>query len=220
MVEKEVQFTSMMMQRRILGILCGLLAPCCLIFGFIGQKYNLPGWYMSISATYYANSKVFMIGLLSATAIFFFSYKGYDLKDRICSLIQAIACLGIIVFPCAARNAPEVVGLFCLPVKVSNYIHCASAIILFLAFDYNILFLFTLGKGEPTEKKKLRNKIYYICGIIITIFMISQGLSSFISKILPEWFPLTWFNEFMMLEPFAFAYIVKSEAISKFNDVK
>ena len=90
---------------------------------------------------------------------------------------------------------------------------------LFLAFDFNILFLFTLGNGEPTERKKLRNKIYYICGGIIFVFMVLQGFRLQVSKILPVWFPLTWFNEFMMLESFAFAYIVKSSAIGKFNDI-
>ena len=219
MANKNTELTSMIIQRRVLGTLCGLLAPCSLLFGFIGWKYNLPGWYMSISSTYYANSKIFMIGLLCATSIFFFAYKGYDWKDRVCSLVQAIAAIGIVIFPCATLGIPERVGLFCLSVHISNIIHCIMAATLFLAFDFNILFLFTLGNGEPTERKKLRNKIYYICGGIIFVFMVLQGFRLQVSKILPVWFPLTWFNEFMMLESFAFAYIVKSSAIGKFNDI-
>ena len=219
MANKNTELTSMIIQRRVLGTLCGLLAPCSLLFGFIGWKHNLPGWYMSISSTYYANSKIFMIGLLCATSIFFFAYKGYDWKDRVCSLVQAIAAIGIVIFPCATLGIPERVGLFCLTVHISNIIHCIMAATLFLAFDFNILFLFTLGNGEPTERKKLRNKIYYICGGIIFVFMVLQGFRLQVSKILPAWFPLTWFNEFMMLESFAFAYIVKSSAIGKFNDI-
>jgi len=219
MSNKNTELTSMIIQRRILGILCALLAPCSLLFGFIGWKYNLPNWYMSISSTYYANSKIFMIGLLSATSIFFFAYKGYDWKDRVCSLIQAISAIGIVIFPCTAPSIPKHIGLFCLPVNISNTIHCVCAAILFLTFDINVLFLFTLGNGEPTDRKKLRNKIYYICGGIIFVFMICQAFHNPIAKILPDWFPLTWFNEFMMLESFAFAYIVKSEAIGKFNDI-
>lgn len=219
MANKNTELTSMIIQRRVLGTLCGLLAPCSLLFGFIGWKHNLPGWYMSISSTYYANSKIFMIGLLCATSIFFFAYKGYDLRDRVCSLVQAIAAIGIVIFPCATLGIPERVGLFCLSVHISNIIHCIMAATLFLAFDFNILFLFTLGNGEPTERKKLRNKIYYICGGIIFVFMVLQGFRLQVSKILPVWFPLTWFNEFMMLESFAFAYIVKSSAIGKFNDI-
>ena len=220
MANKNPELNSMIIQRRILGILCGLLAPCSLLFGLFGLGYNYPEWYKSISATYFANSKMFMIGLLSATSIFFFAYKGYDWKDRVCSLTQAIAAISIVIFPCSCPGIPDHIGLFCLPVSVSNTIHCIMAAVLFFAFDVNILFLFTRGTGEPTERKKLRNKIYYICGVIITIFMLSQAFSSLIRPLLPSWFPLTWFNEFMMLEPFAFAYIVKSEAIGRFNDVE
>ena len=220
MSNKNPELTSMIIQRRILGILCALLAPSSLLFGLFGWKYNLPNWYFSVSSTYYANSKIFMIGLLSATSIFFFAYKGYDWKDRICSLVQAISAIGLVVFPCATVGIPDNVGLFCLPVSISNTIHCIFATLLFLAFDINILFLFTLGNGEPTERKKLRNKIYYICGAIITMFMVCQAFHWQLSKILPDWFPLTLFNEFMMLEPFSFAYIVKSEAIGRFNDIK
>ena len=215
---KNTELNSMIIQRRVLGILCGLLAPCSVLFGLIGASHNFPGWYKSISATYYANSKMFMIGLLSATSIFFFAYKGYDWKDRICSLVQAIAAISIVMFPCRAGGAPEYVGLFCLPIATSNLIHCIMTAVLFVAFDINILFLFTLGNGEPTKNKLLRNKIYRVCGIIILVFMIFQAFSTVTAKLLPSWFPLTWFNEFMMLEPFAFAYIVKSNAIGKFND--
>ena len=52
----------------------------------------------------------------------------------------------------------------------------------------------------------------------MTIFLILQSLCGVIDDYLPEWFPLTWFNEFMMLEAFGFAYLVKSEAIARLND--
>lgn len=214
---KEVQRESMMFQRKALAILCLLLAPSCILFGLFGLKYNLPGWYMSISATYYANSKMFMIGLLYAISIFFITYKGYDWKDRVCAIIESICALGIVVFPCSTPGVPDTVGLFNLPVLVSHIFHCICASVLFITFGFNVTFLFRLTGPEPTEKKKLRNKIYLICGIIIFTFIVIHGLSSLFTFI-PSWFPTTWFNEFVMLEAFGFAYLVKSEAISKLND--
>lgn len=214
---KEVQRESMMYQRKTLAILCMLLAPSCLLFGLFGLEQNLPGWYKSISATYYASSKMFMIGLLYAISVFFISYRGYDWKDRTVAIIEAITALGIVIFPCNSPDIPAKVGLFSLPVSVSNIFHCICASALFITFDFNVLFLFRLSGPEPTEKKKLRNKIYLACGIIIAIFMVLQGLSGLFTFI-PVWFPTTWFNEFIMLEAFGFAYLVKSEAISKLND--
>ena len=214
---KEVQRQSMMFQRKMLAILCLLLAPSCVLFGLFGLQQNLPGWYLSISATYYANSKLFMIGLLYAIGVFFAAYRGYDIKDRICSIVESVTSFGIIVFPCVSCDVPDRVGLFCLPVNISNTLHCVCASVLFVAFAFNVLVLFRLSEPEPTEKKKLRNTIYLICGIIIIVFMVLQAISVMFT-FLPQWFPTTWLNEFFMLEAFGFAYLVKSEAIDKLND--
>ena len=206
-------------QRKMLGILCALLAPLSLLLGLFGAESNLEGWYMSISATYYASSKICMIGLLFTTAVFFLSYTGYDWRDRVLSIIQAVASLGIIVFPCRTPGIPDTVGLFNLPVATSALLHNISAIVLFIAFAVNILCLFTLG-DSGTPQKALRNRIYRICGTVILVFCVIQALSATTSIFswVPNWFPKTWFNEFMMLEAFAVAWIVKSEAIAMLND--
>lgn len=216
---KTIHLDSILFQRRILGSLCALLAPLSIVFGLFGLKTNDPSWYMSISDTYYANSKMWMIGLLFATSIFFFSYKGYDWKDRLCSLVQAISAIGIVAFPCTGPDPSARVGLFNIPAHISFTPHCIFAGLLFVSFGINVMFLFTLGDGEPTKQKKLRNTIYRICGLIIFAFIIIQALTATIlSKYIPSWLPTTMINEFVMLEAFAFAYIVKSEAIFRFND--
>lgn len=215
------ELKSMLHQRFALGILCALLVPSCILFGLLGVHLgiNPEGWYMSISDTYYSNSKMCMIGLLFATGVFFFSYKGYDWRDRLCSLIQSIACMGIIAFPCTGPDSTARVGLFGAIATESHKLHCFFAALLFVMFAINVLFLFTLGKGEPTKQKKVRNTIYRVCGIIIVAFIVIQALTATVlSKYIPSWLPMTLINEFFMLEAFAFAYIVKSEAIKKFND--
>lgn len=212
----EIEIKSMLSQRRILGILCILLAPCSLLFGLIGAKYNELYWYTSISSTYYANSKIIMIGLLFATSVFFFSYKGYDIKDRICSLIEAISAMGIIIFPNGDTRLREVTGLFCLPLKISLIFHCISAMVLFISFGINILCLFTIG-DKTNPKKRNRNIIYYICGSVILLGVLAQ----FIYILIPtsDHSLFTMINEFIMLTAFSFAYLVKSEAIFALNDI-
>lgn len=215
----EPEVKESIFQRKMLGFLCALLAPSCIIFGLIGGDDNLPGWYMSISATYYASSKICMIGLLFSTSVFFISYKGHDCKDKTISVIQSLSSLGIIVFPCKTFGTPDCVGIFKLPVDTSNIIHCACASILFVAFAVNIFFLFTLGNTDNPQKRK-RNTVYRVCAIVIFAFCIIQLLSSVTNLFawVPEKFPLTWFNEFVMLEAFAVAWLVKAEYIEFLND--
>ena len=161
-----------------------------------------------------------MIGLIFATSIFFFSYRGYDWKDRLFSIIQAITVLGVIVFPNYNYTKPYTTGIFCLPSRLSHTFHCITAGTFFITIALNLLLLFTKTGKEPTEKKKLRNKIYKICGILILVaafamFILSNG---FVKQYLPKNLPVGMICEFVMFTSFGFAYLVKSEAIKRFND--
>ena len=66
-------------QRFMLGIICGLLPVACLLFGLLGEirGINYPCWYNSISATYFSNGNMCMIGALCLCAFFLFTYQGY-----------------------------------------------------------------------------------------------------------------------------------------------
>lgn len=207
-------YIKMNFQRKVLGILCALLPITCILFGLFGD--NLPLWYCSISATYYANSKVCMIGLLFATSVFFFSYRGYDWRDITLNTIQAVAALGVICFPCQTPGAPANVGIFSLPIAVSHIIHCISAGLLFTAFDINVFFLFTLG-DTTNPKKAQRNQVYTTCGLIIFIAIVLQ-IASCVAFHFPEWLPVTLINETVMLEAYAVAWLTKCGFFKKLND--
>ena len=74
---------------------------------------------------------------------------------------------------------------------------------------------FTRSKGEKmTPEKELRNKIYYACAGIIGVFMLNQVISATCG------FPGYWtlINEAVMLWAFSFAWLVKAEFFSCFND--
>lgn len=215
----QVEKQTMLTQRRILGSLCILLGPCVLLFGLFGLSTNYPNWYDSISDTYFCNAKMFNIGLLIATSIYFFAYKGYDKKDRIVSLIEAICSLAIVVFPCNPHQ-PGItnVGLFNLNAGFSQILHSSFAVVLFIAYAFNVTFLFTLGKGEPTKRKKIRNIIYYALGVIIWIGIILQAVYVVDFLKIKEGFPFTMINEIVMLVAFGTAYLIKSEAVAKLND--
>jgi hypothetical protein len=193
-------------QRFMLGIICGLLPVACLLFGFIGQLrgINYPGWYNSISATYFSNGNMCMIGALCLCSFFLFTYKGYDLGDRAYTLVAAVSSLLIVACPCAAAPM-DYMGLLALPKKASDFIHMVAAIALFGSFALMTLTQFTKGNH------KRRNTIYRICGWTMLAFMAVVGLATIFD------FPgyMTMICEAGMLWAFAVAWIVKSGVFPK-----
>lgn len=190
-------------QRLVLGIICGLLPICCILFGLIGADEALLGdkWWYSISATYYSNSQVWMVGSLVLASFFLATYKGYDIGDKVLTSIGSISALGVVIFPCKNNNAFDRCGLFMLPTNISDILHIISAATLFVSFAAMILTQFTKGHN------KHRNRIYYTCGTIIVLAMVSQVITGILDI---DW--MTIINEFFMLEAFAVAWIVKSRA--------
>ena len=193
-------------QRFMLGVICGLLPICCVLFGLLGEwaGINYPGWYNSVSATYFCNSNMCMIGSLCLCAFFLFTYKGYDLGDRVLTTISAISALLIVACPTCAIPADNL-GLFALPAKISSTIHDISAAVLFVTFALMILTQFTKGK------QKRKNAIYRICGWIMVVVMALIVVGRFFSQ--PAY--MTMIYEFIMLEAFAVAWITKSGFLNK-----
>lgn len=188
-------------QRFMLGIICGLLPVACLLFGVLGEirGINHPRWYNSISATYFANSNMCMIGALCLCAFFLFTYKGYDLGDRAYTLVAAVSALLVVACPCDAAPM-DYIGLFALPAGASNFIHVVAAISLFGSFALMTITQFTRG-GH-----KRRNTIYRTCGLIMLFCMLVLAVGYFAE--LPGY--MTMICEAAMLEAFSFAWIVKS----------
>lgn len=188
-------------QRFALGIICGLLPIGCLLFGLFGvwRGINYDGWYESISATYFANSNSCMIIALGLCAFFLITYKGYDLGDRLYTLVAAVSAMLVVFCPCAAAPA-EYVGLFALPAKVSNVIHIVAAATLFGSFALMTLKQFTKGKH------KRRNTIYRICGWTMLALMAVIGIGTILN--LPGY--TTMICETGILWAFAVAWIIKS----------
>lgn len=188
------------LQRFILGIICGLLPILDIVFGLVFYKH-VP---QSISVTYYYNFNVIMISALVLCAFFLFTYKGYDLGDRIFTILAGIGALGVAAFPMTNVFEHDVVkvGLFSLPDDISNIIHFIMAILVFGSFGLMTLTQFTKGKH------KKRNILYYICGGIMLLAMLLTGLSSFISFL--NFNACVMVYELIMLEAFAIAWLTKS----------
>ncbi len=203
-------------QRKTMGVLVILLPIITILFGLIGKEVNPAGWFNSISDTYYSNSNAIMVGIIAISSFFFCTYKGYDWRDRVVNLMSGIGLAGLLIFPCLNEGyANYKVGVFLFPSEFSNLIHTIFAITAFIGFFLNIEFLFTLSSGEKTEKKKIRNIIYRICGFSICPIAFFLLLFTFLGK-LPPYF--VWIAEAISLIPCGFAWLVKGEAFKVFND--
>ena len=169
----ELEEKTMRKQQFILGWLCTVLPFVSIGFGLLGAitKCNPPTWWYSISATFFANSNVILIGLLFTTGIYFWAYEGYDKVDNIVTKLCAVFSFMIIAFPTqldSCTNKFQLVGLFCLPNIISSIFHNISALALYGCFLVMIL-RFTKSSGEMTDKKKLRNLLYLTFAIIMGI---------------------------------------------------
>ena len=192
--------------------LCLLLPFLSILFGFIGvlQGYNPTGWYYSISDTYYANSKAVMIGILSITSFYFATYKGYDIRDRIINILAAICAAGVALFPNKGVD-----GLIQMP-NVGSIIHCAFALVLYLTFFLNCVWLFRLGDSN-TKEKKIRNNVYLGCGISIAVAagVLIAGNVFNLKQYIPNF---VWIAEVVAQIAYAIAWFTKSGRLIKDKD--
>lgn len=161
------------------------------------------GFPHSISATYYTNAcTAFMIILGWASGILI-CYKGYELIDDIILTCSGISGLLICLFPCASSSAGDKVGTFMIDQGISNTIHFVSAVIFFGLLAYNSFFLFTKSSGEITEKKKIRNIIYRVCGVGM--------IASFLILLLPDFKIKVWLMETIALTFFGVSFLTKAD---------
>ncbi len=207
-------------QQAILGSLCILLPVLSIGFGIIGwlRGVNYPGWYESVSATYYANSKIIMIGILFASGVYFWAYKGYDKLDSSLTTTTAIMAFALVAFPTGDSNATaeEIVGIFCLPVGVSGIIHNCVAGTLYSTFILELMRF--LKHGETmTPMKIVRNRIYIMCLILMFVGVGFIFACSFVPALRPYHFFILIGECFDQLG-YGFAWLVKADIIPCFRD--
>lgn len=157
-----------------------------------------------------------MTGTLCAVSLFLFSYKGYDERDLWAGKLASIFALGVAFFPCS--NFYPLSTCKVLELKGNdtiNYIHFGAAACLFLVLAYFSLILFTQSSGHPTNRKRKRNVIYKVCGVIILLSIILILLYSVIPAIhkqFQEYKPIFWLEALALLA-FGLSWLTKGEAL-------
>ena len=199
--------------RNLCGLL-GIILPWLALFSAGIAEHPSSEWWWSISATYYQTPA--LVGVLVPACIVLMSYIGYDRTDNIITSLSGLFGLGIVLFPCRVSWIPDgtPVGFFQLPIELSNTIHTVCAALFFLAIAINSICQFTKSGPTMTDRKRIRNRIYRICGY----GMLVLELAFVVVRLLGAPGYVVMILEILLLHLFGFAWLVKGEAFPFLND--
>jgi len=162
--------------RNTLGVLGILLPVLTLIFNLIfGGEYNPSGVLTSISATHYSVAYLLFEGLVFGTGLFLICYQGYDIADRIATILAGSGAIALTLFPCALEGA-ETRNFLMLPQNITNVIHLASAGLFFGSLVFLVGWQFTkTSEGNvvnPGSRKWRRNILFSVCTMVMVAALI------------------------------------------------
>ncbi len=202
---------SYLVLRKTIGLL-GASFPFVLFFGAVIIFQT--GIQSSISSYYYTGMGDVFVGTLCAIGFFLLSYKGYKTADDVAGTLGCLFAVGMALFPTAPDNSASSVAGFI------GYIHFAFAALFFLTLIYFSLFLFTKTDPllPPTRRKLQRNKIYRVCGYIMSLCMVIIVIYYLLPDevVLPieVYKPVFWL-EAIAVVAFGISWLTKGETLLK-----
>ena len=187
--------------RQLIGWI-GLFLPLVLMALAIWRD-TWDGWRRleSISAYYYSGGAAAFLGMLTALALFLFTYRGYrnDYGKWDCRLSNwaGIAALVVALFP---TKSPDDVHPLPWWAPWVGVVHHVAAIVLFSCFALFALWLF-----NKTKTPTWRNTLYTACGVVIVLSILVAGYCASVGQ------PIFW-PESVALVAFALSWLVKGYA--------
>ncbi|MDB5282329.1 MAG: hypothetical protein JWO06_1404 [Bacteroidota bacterium] len=202
--------------RKVLGWM-GILFPVVLFAG--SYIHGCDHIQDSISAYYYTRFIPVFCGVLFCMGLFFITYKGPEKIDDYATNLAGLLSFCIALFPTLMNDADRDICNSCLPSssQTISYVHYGSATLFFFTLSCISCFLFTRSGGAATDEKKLRNKIYRGCGVVMFLCIALLGLDAFNVINLSHWLPAflrpTFTFETISLWAFGTSWLVKGEAV-------
>jgi len=186
--------------RRLIGAI-GILLPFILLMG--------AGLRQSLSAYYYTNMEDIFSGALIIIGVFLIIYSIYSIWDNVVTTIAGASAILAALFPAENDNLKWVSFLKISP-ELSGILHMIFSALLFILIAVMSLFLFTKTSGFMTTKKKIRNLIYRISGIIILLLLVALGIMNGFKL---DWGDFTYYSETVMLLAFGISWFIKGETL-------
>jgi hypothetical protein len=138
--------------RRAVGILGISLPVLLMLWGF--ALCECTELLDSISDYYSLRTRDAFVGVLFVVAWFLFAYRGYERKDDLAGDLACLFALGAALFPNSGAAWERI-------------IHFLSATAFFLVLSFFSLALFTKSGESQTPEKRVRNRIYVACGVVM-----------------------------------------------------
>jgi uncharacterized protein YacL len=119
------------------------------------------------------------VGSLWAIAAFLMCARGYDWADEIAGYLAGIFALGVAL--CPSEDPRKAVHS---PLEIElNLVHTVFAALMFLVLAYFCLvrFRMTAQATSRTRRKRHRNMVYAVCGVVIVVcsaIMVSLNFES------------------------------------------
>jgi uncharacterized membrane protein len=221
-VTNDPRLISYLTLRKTIGWL-GILLPAAMIAGnaVFGSCTTIQS---SVSHYYYTLTGNLFTGILCAVAFFLIAYKGYDKLDQLSSSLAGAFALLIALFPTNTETLAAIgtdkrsCVIFQLPANaLRNAVHYISAGLFFLTLAFIAWFLFTRGDEFPTQEKRLRNRIYRVCSLVILACVLLIGAYGIwgeregpVSRLKP-----VFFLEWIALLAFGASWLIKGELFIK-----
>ena len=213
------QLISYMLLRQIVGLL-GIALPVLLIVGAfyygdcdIVQK--------SISDYYHTKMRNILVGVLSAVAMFMFTYKGYDVRDSIAGNLACVFAVGVAFFPTGVDTLSACAEQCIVYEPWIEIMHFTFAGLFFGVLIYFSLFLFTAcsrPKDQQDQQKKRRNTIFKTCAyVMIACVVLIAVYFLFLDEKYPglqKLKPVFWL-EAIALWAFGISWLTKGQLILK-----
>jgi len=193
--------------RRLIGIM-GIVHPLLLALG--GRLIFGESLQNSMSHYYYTPMRDIFVSFSFSTGMFLLCYRGYDLHDRIVSVIAGTSAMIVAYFP----TAPA--GVTSPRQDVISHIHAFAAFLFLGALAYFCLVLFPKhGANALSIQKRRRNVVYRVSGVVIVAGLLF--ITAFISfdplrRAIETYHPL-FFVEASCFVAFGVAWLVKGEML-------
>lgn len=213
------QLISFLKLRAAIGIL-GIVFPLVLIVSahIFGDCKTIRE---SLSAYYFTQSRDFFIGLLFVVGSLLITYKGYSRFDSILANISGFAAMGIAIFPTENSFGNDACNLWANYQFPTLHYICAGTFFISLIIFSIILFRKTNPNSVPTQEKLMRNRVYLVCGWIMTLALLLMVLNKLVTNEIEVWMGLdgyfTFVMEWIFLCAFGVSWITKGEYILNDN---
>lgn len=209
--------------RKVVGWL-GTLLPLILLAAnpiALSIEHSSCGWLPnSVSGYYYSPVRNIFVGVLVGLGLFLIAYVGADLGDRVITDLAGVFALGVAFFPTTPTVASpasatcETVSHLSSRQQVIGDVHAVSAVLFLLFLAWMAIRFTTTDSPQPSPQRLLRNRIYWICAIVILASAVAAVVTNFLPVSLRPSFPYLFLYEAVGIFAFGVSWFVDDQTLS------